>query len=63
MRPSILVLPLLAACAPADRLLATLDADPAWIDVSRDGKTVAYADRRGAETFLVVGDRRYGPFV
>lgn len=55
----------LASCARlADRPLSTLppDANPWWIDVSRDGRVVAYADRRGFQVFLVIGDRTYGPY-
>lgn len=32
-----------------------------WFSASRDG-TLAYADRRGSEVFVVVGSRRYGPY-
>jgi hypothetical protein len=52
----------LAACAaPAPRTLPP-GADVWWFTISRDGSTLAYAERIGSNAWLVAGDRRYGPY-
>ena len=48
-----------------DREVMTLppEANEWWFSVARDGRASAYATREGARVFLVVGDRRSGPYV
>ena len=67
MRSALLGMFLLGACSavpPRGRLVATLPetVNDWWVDISRDGSLVAYADRQGREVWLVVGDRTYGPY-
>jgi hypothetical protein len=54
---------LLAGCASSDRLLARLPADANlwWVDASRD--TVAYVDRQNTRATVIVGPKKYGPYV
>ena len=58
---------LLGACTTVPRdghLVATLPkgVNEWWVDITRNGTLAAYADRKGREVFLVVGDRTYGPY-
>lgn len=59
----------LSACAAVqpeaeDRRIGAIppDVNDWWFDASADGSVVAYADRRGPQVRLTVGDRRYGPY-
>ena len=65
-----LLLSALAACASPgtpsdrDRLVATVppEADVWWFTASPGGGGWAWSERRGADTFLHVRDRVYGPY-